>query len=170
MKHTSRLIKAFACSFVVSTLLATAPANAGDAAAPDFTLPAKSGPSIQLSQYKGKVVMLNFWASWCVPCRTEMPLMDQIYKKMAPAGFVLLAVNVDPDSADALKFLSQVPVSFPIAYDRDNKVAKIYGVETMPSTVFIDRKGHVRQLHRGYKPGAENDYLAEIRTLIKEPG
>ena len=99
-----------------------------------------------------------------------MPLMDQIYKKMAPAGFVLLAVNVDPDSADALKFLSQVPVSFPIAYDRDNKVAKIYGVETMPSTVFIDRKGHVRQLHRGYKPGAENDYLAEIRTLIKEPG
>jgi len=171
MKHSSGLLKNVACSIVFGTaLLMTAAVNAGDTAAPDFTLPSKAGAPMQLSKYKGSVVMLNFWASWCGPCRTEMPLMDQIYKKYAAAGFILLGVNVDTDSTDAQKFLSQVPVGFPIAYDRENKVAKIYGVDTMPSTVFIDRKGRIRQLHRGYKPGAENDYLAEIRSLIKEPG
>jgi peroxiredoxin len=171
MKRVSRFLKAIACStFAGALLLGSATVNAGDAVAPDFTLPSKAGTPMQLSKYKGSVVMLNFWASWCGPCRTEMPLMDQIYKKYAAAGFVLLGVNVDTDSTDAQKFLSQVPVSFPIAYDRENKVSKIYDVAAMPSTVFIDRKGRVRQLHRGYKPGDENEYLSEIRSLIKEPG
>jgi peroxiredoxin len=171
MKHSSGFLKNVACSIVFGTmLLMTATVNAGDTAAPDFTLPSKTGTPMQLSKYKGSVVMLNFWASWCGPCRTEMPLMDQIYKKYSAAGFVLLGVNVDTDSTDAQKFLSQVPVSFPIAYDRENKVSKIYDVAAMPSTVFIDRKGRVRQLHRGYKPGDENEYLSEIRALIREPG
>jgi len=143
-------------------------ATASDSLAPDFTLPGKAGEAVSLAKLKGQVVMLNFWASWCGPCRTEMPLMDQIYKKYSAAGFVLLGVNVDSDSSDAQKFLSQVPVSFPIAYDRDNKVSKIYEVAAMPSTIFIDRKGNVRQLHRGYKPGDENEYLNEIRSLIRE--
>lgn len=164
-------VKSLACLVVAGVSLGFAGVlNAGDAAAPDFTLPAKAGAPIQLSQYKGKVVMLNFWASWCGPCRKEMPLMDQIYKKYTAAGFVLLGVNVDTDSTDAQKFLTQVPVSFPIAYDRENKVSKMYDVAAMPSTVFIDRKGHVRQLHRGYKEGDENEYLSEIRSLIREPG
>ena len=171
MKRTHMMIKSLACSAIVGlSFFFAAMVNAGDTAAPDFTLPSKAGAALKLSQYRGKVVMLNFWASWCGPCRKEMPLMDQIYKKYTAAGFVLLGVNVDNDSTDAQKFLSQVPVSFPIAYDRDNKVAKMYEVATMPSTVFIDRKGHVRQLHRGYKDGDENDYLAEIRSLIREPG
>jgi len=170
MKRTSSLIKALACSVITGITFFAVNASAADTAAPDFTLPAKTGAAVQLSKYKGSVVMLNFWASWCHPCRAEMPLMDQIYKKYAAAGFVLLGVNVDTDSADAQKFLAQVPVSFPIAYDRENKVAKIYSVETMPTTVFIDRKGRVRQLHRGYKPGDENEYLSEIRSLIREPG
>jgi len=171
MKRTHSLMKAFACSIIAGiSLIFAASTIAADTAAPDFTLPAKTGAAVQLSKYKGSVVMLNFWASWCGPCRTEMPLMDQIYKKYAAAGFVLLGVNVDTDSTDAQKFLSQVPVSFPIAYDRDNKVSKMYDVAAMPSTVFIDRKGRVRQLHRGYKPGDENEYLSEIRSLIREPG
>jgi len=171
MKRAPSLVKAFACSVITGmTLFGTVTVLAADTAAPDFTLPAKTGAAVQLSKYKGSVVMLNFWASWCGPCRTEMPLMDQIYKKYAAAGFVLLGVNVDTDSTDAQKFLSQVPVSFPIAYDRENKVSKMYDVAAMPSTVFIDRKGRVRQLHRGYKPGDENEYLSEIRALIREPG
>ncbi len=170
MKRTPALIQTLTCSLLLSASLFMTATNAGDTTAPDFNLPSKAGAPIALSKYKGSVVMLNFWASWCGPCRTEMPLMDQIYKKYAPAGFVLLGVNVDTDSTDAQKFLSQVPVSFPIAYDRENKVSKIYDVSAMPSTVFIDRKGRVRQLHRGYKPGDENDYLTEIRALIREPG
>lgn len=143
-------------------------ASASNPVAPDFSLPGKNGEAIALSKLKGQVVMLNFWASWCGPCRTEMPLMDQIYKKYNAAGFVLLGVNVDTDSTDAQKFLSQVSVSFPIAYDRENKVSKVYEVAAMPSTVFIDRKGNVRALHRGYKPGDENEYLNTIRSLIRE--
>lgn len=170
MNRTNRLFKAVTCLVVASlSLLATTIVSGADTMAPDFNLPGKSGTPIVLSKYKGSVVMLNFWASWCGPCRTEMPLMDQIYKKYAKAGFVLLGVNVDTDSADAQKFLSQVPVSFPIAYDRDNKVSKLYNVAEMPSTFFIDRKGHLRELHRGYNPGDENGYLREIRTLINEP-
>src|SRR5216117_2392824 len=147
MKRTHSLMKAFACSVIAGiSLFSTASIIAADNVAPDFTLPGKTSPTVQLSKYKGSVVMLNFWASWCGPCRSEMPLMDQIYKKYAAAGFVLLGVNVDTDSSDAQKFLSQVSVSFPIAYDRENKVSKIYDVAAMPSTVFIDRKGRVRQL------------------------
>lgn len=171
MKLHYSFVKSLACLVVAGASLSfSGVLNAGDTAAPNFTLPTKAGTPIQLSQYKGKVVMLNFWASWCGPCRKEMPLMDQIYKKYTAAGFVLLGVNVDTDSTDAQKFLTQVPVSFPIAYDRENKVAKMYDVASMPSTVFIDRKGRVRQLHRGYNDGDENAYLSEIRSLIREPG
>ncbi|MGC3980282.1 MAG: TlpA disulfide reductase family protein [Steroidobacteraceae bacterium] len=165
------LTHAFVKAAAVTGLLAmtSLPAHgAGSTAAPTFTLPGKNAEAIDLAKLKGQVVMLNFWASWCGPCRTEMPLMDQIYKKYSAAGFVLLGVNVDTDSTDAQKFLSQVPVSFPIAFDRDNKVSKLYDVSAMPSTVFIDRKGNVRALHRGYKAGDEAEYLTQIRALIKE--
>jgi peroxiredoxin len=169
MNRVKAFISAIACSLLIgATALLPVATQAGNAAAPAFMLPGKSGETIDLAKLKGQVVMLNFWASWCGPCRTEMPLMDQIYKKYSPAGFTLLGVNVDTDSTDAQKFLSQVSVSFPIAYDRENKVSKLYDVAAMPSTVFIDRKGNVRALHRGYKAGDEAEYLAQIRALIKE--
>lgn len=143
-------------------------AAASNPVAPDFNLPGKGGDAVSLAKLKGQVVMLNFWASWCGPCRTEMPLLDQIYKKYGAAGFTLLGVNVDTDSTDAQKFLSQVPVSFPVLFDKENKVSKLYDVAAMPSTVFIDRQGNVRALHRGYKAGDESEYLNEIRALIRE--
>lgn len=164
-RSIKRLMLASLCALAT---LSGVHASAANPAAPDFTLPGKAGDAIALAKLKGQVVMVNFWASWCGPCRTEMPLMDQIYKKYSAAGFTLVGVNVDTDSADAQKFLSQVPVSFPIAFDRDNKVSKLYDVSAMPSSVFIDRKGNVRALHRGYKAGDENDYLAQIRSLLRE--
>ncbi len=147
------------------------PALAADptgASAPQFTLAARSGSSISLAQYKGQVVMLNFWASWCGPCRQEMPLLESIYKKYNRLGFTLIGVNVEPDSNAANDWLKQTPVSFPILYDKDSKVSKMYDVAGMPSTVIIDRAGKVRVLHRGYKPGDENEYLDSIRTLVRE--
>ena len=138
--------------------------------APQFTLDSRSGPKISLAQYKGQVVMLNFWASWCGPCRQEMPLLENIYKKYNKMGFTLIGVNVEPDSKDAEGFLKglQTPVSFPVIYDKDSTVSKAYDVQGMPSTVIIDRKGNIRVLHRGYKPGDENEYLDSIRTLVRE--
>jgi peroxiredoxin len=97
-----------------------------------------------------------------------MPLLESIYKKYNRMGFTLIGVNVEPDSNAANQWLKQTPVSFPILYDKDSKVSKMYDVAGMPSTVIIDRTGKVRVLHRGYKPGDENEYLDSIRTLVRE--
>lgn len=139
-----------------------------NAPAPDFTLNAQSGKPVELTQFKGQVVMLNFWASWCGPCRQEMPLLDSIYKKYGKLGFTMIGVNVEPDSKAANDWLKQTPVTFPILYDTDSKVSKLYGVSGMPSTVILDRKGTVRMIHHGYKPGDEGEYLSSIRSLMRE--
>jgi thiol-disulfide isomerase/thioredoxin len=152
-----------------ATLVLALPALAGDERpAPDFTLPSRSGKTVSLDQFKGQVVMINFWASWCGPCRQEMPLLDGIYRKYGKMGFTLIGVNVEPDRKSAEAWLKQTPVSFPILFDADSKVSSLYNVSGMPTTVFIDRKGNVRQLHVSYKPGDENGYLNEIRALVRE--
>ncbi len=136
--------------------------------APAFALSSLGGKTIDLSQYKGQVVMINFWATWCGPCRQEMPLLEQLHKKYKPMGFTLLGVNVEPDSKAAADWLKTTPVSFPILFDTDSKVSKLYAVAGMPSTVIVDRKGNLRWLHRGYKPGDENQYLNQVRALLRE--
>ena len=157
-------------AFVATALIASLPALAGDASgpAPQFTLGAKGGSTVSLAQYKGQVVMLNFWASWCGPCRQEMPLLESIYKQYKKSGFTLIGVNVEPDSKAADKWLEQTPVTFPVIYDKESTVSKSYDVSGIPSTVIIDRKGNIRVLHRGYKPGDESEYLDSIRKLIRE--
>ena len=155
----------------VAALSLSLPALAGSSSggsAPTFTLASRAGQDVSLAQYKGNVVMINFWASWCGPCRQKMPLLESIYKKYNKMGFTMLGVNVEPDSNAANEWLKATPVSFPILYDRDSKVSKLYDVAGMPSTVIIDRTGKLRVLHRGYKPGDENEYLDSIRTLIRE--
>ena len=147
---------------------AAAPALGAKSPAPDFTLPAVGGKSLSLSQYKGQVVMINFWATWCGPCRQEMPLLDAMYKKYKAMGFTLIGVNVEPDSKAAAEFLKKLPVSFPVAFDAESKVSQLYNVQGMPSTVIVDRKGNARVLHKGYRPGDENTYLDHVRTLIRE--
>jgi len=161
------IFKGFALAVVFASA-ALAASSSGPA--PAFQLSGRGGKTIDLSQFKGQVVMINFWASWCGPCRQEMPLLEDIYKKYKPMGFTMLAVNVEPDSKAADAWLGKLakPVTFPIAYDVDSKVSKLYKVETMPSTVIVDRKGNVRALHRGYKAGDENFYLTQIRTMLKE--
>jgi peroxiredoxin len=142
--------------------------GASTTVAPPFTLPSRSGDTISLEQLRGQVVMINFWASWCGPCRQEMPLLDQMYKRYSSLGFTLLGVNVEANTEDAERWLAETPVSFPVLFDKDSKVSKLYDVSAMPSTVFIDRKGNLRYLHRGYKPGDESEYLNQIRALLKE--
>ncbi|KZY43639.1 redoxin [Oleiphilus sp. HI0081] len=137
-------------------------------AAPDFTLKSNQGSNIRLEELKGEVVMLNFWASWCGPCRQEMPLMNDIFAKYEDLGFTILAVNVDEDSADADRFLKALPVDFPVVYDSTSKVSEMYEVDAMPTTVMIDRDGNKRFLHRGYKPGYEEEYANQVKQLIRE--
>ncbi|WP_116809462.1 TlpA family protein disulfide reductase [Steroidobacter cummioxidans] len=151
-----------------SALVVCSLVSASSTQAPTFTLPSRAGDNVSLEQLKGKVVMLNFWASWCGPCRTEMPLLEQMHKRYSSLGFTLVGVNVEANTADAERWLKDTPVSFPVLFDRDSKVSKLYDVNAMPSTVFIDRKGNIRYLHRGYKAGDEGEYLNQIRALLKE--
>ena len=136
--------------------------------APDFTLKSRNGENIKLSELRGEVVMLNFWASWCAPCRKEMPLLESLYKKYSDLGFTLLAVNVEEDSSKADDLLKDILVTFPVLYDNTNKVTKLYKVVAMPSTVIIDRDGNMRYLHRGYLPGYEEEYKKQVSELIRE--
>jgi thiol-disulfide isomerase/thioredoxin len=151
-----------------SALAVSSLVGASASLAPSFSLPSRAGDTVSLDQLKGKVVMLNFWASWCGPCRQEMPLLDQMHKRYSSLGFTLIGVNVEANTKDAERWLKDTPVSFPVLFDRDSKVSKLYDVSAMPSTVFIDRKGNLRYLHRGYKAGDESEYLNQIRALLKE--
>jgi peroxiredoxin len=159
-------------ALLLTTLLCAAtPASAAvspGAPAPAFTLAARDGGKLSLADLKGQVVMINFWATWCGPCRQEMPLLAQLHDKYEPLGFTMIGVNVEPDSAAAVDWLKGVPVSFPILFDTDSAVAGRFGVEGMPSSVLVDRNGQVRYIHRGYKPGDEAKYADMIRSLVKE--
>jgi peroxiredoxin len=136
--------------------------------APDFTLKSRSGENVRLEDLRGQVVMLNFWASWCGPCRQEMPLMDDLYEQYKDLGFTILAVNVDENREEALRFLDKVPVSYPILYDPESRVSELYEVQAMPTTVMIDRNGDARYLHHGYQSGYEDEYERQIRELVRE--
>jgi thiol-disulfide isomerase/thioredoxin len=168
---SARTVKGLLKGLAVAAVFAL-PAFAASSSgpAPAFQLSGRGGKAINLAQYKGQVVMINFWATWCGPCRQEMPLLEDIYKKYKSMGFTMLAVNVEPDSSAAEAWLGKLakPVTFPVAFDTDSKVSKLYKVAGMPSTVFVDRKGNVRVMHKGYKAGDENFYLSQIRSMLKE--
>ncbi len=166
--HPAHWIKQVLCA--IAALLCVTQLNAATLSgpAPDFTLKSNNGANIKLSELRGQVVMINFWASWCGPCRQEMPLLDQLYQRYQPMGFTLLGVNVEEDSRAADKILKEIPVSFPVLYDKKNQVSESYQVRAMPSTFLIDRDGKVRYLHKGYQPGYEEEYQQQIRELVKE--
>src|SRR5262245_5325761 len=148
---------------------AAVPAFAGaPTPAPDFVLDSNTGKPIKLSGYKGKVVMINFWATWCGPCRQEWPLLESIYKQYKNQDFMLLGVNVEPDTKPAGEWLKKQPVSFPVLYDVKSEVSGAYKVVGMPTTVWIDKKGFLRTTHQSYKPGDENEYMNNIRMLLRE--
>jgi len=165
------MIRSLAAASVLALAAATsahAVAPLADAVAPDFTLRGADGRNVRLDELRGQVVLVNFWATWCGPCREEMPRLETLYEKYRKSGFVLLGVNVDDDPHAALATASKLNVSFPVLLDTDKKVSKLYGLETMPSTVVIDRDGKMRFLHRGYRAGTETDYERQIRGLLKE--
>ena len=166
-----KTILGFPIAVLATALLATAwPAAATDGAvpAPQFSLASRAGGEVSLADLKGQVVMINFWASWCGPCRQEFPALDQIYAKYKPMGFTLVAINVESEKSDAEKFLSATPASFPILFDPDNTLSGKYGVSAMPTTVLVDRQGRVRWQHRAYKPGDEAKYIEQIRAALRE--
>ncbi len=135
--------------------------------APDFTLRTLEGPNLRLKELRGQVVMVNFWATWCGPCRQEMPHLSRLSAKYQGAGFVLLGVNVDDDSHKAADMAQKLGLKFPVLMDADKSAISLFDVKTMPTTVLIDRSGKVRFIHDGYVAGFEDLYEKQIRELLK---
>ena len=133
-------------------------------AAPDFTLPDPNGKKASLKDYRGKVVFLNFWATWCESCRDEMPAMDRLYREFKGKGLEIVAVNVKDKRKDALAFAKKLKITYPLMMDPEGEVGLLYGAFGMPATYLIDRKGTVLARMWGpadwYSPGA--------RKLIKD--
>lgn len=168
---SQHLLRATRLLFLLTALLATATtqaANAPGEMADDFTLKSRSGENLRLAEQRGQVLLINFWASWCGPCRQEMPLLDALHQRYESLGVAVWGINVDDDPAKAEKILKDIPVSFPVLFDPDSAVSKRYGVDSMPTTVLVDRNGKVRFRHRGYKSGYEKEYEKQIKELLKE--
>lgn len=162
-----RIVNLLCCAFLL-LLSGGVAAIPEKGPAPDFTLKSRQGHNVKLSEHRGEVIMINFWASWCAPCRKEMPLLEELYQRYKDGGFTLLGVNVEEDSNSAKALLREVQVSFPILFDNSNKVSEMYKVEAMPSTIILDRDGKVRFMHKGYQPGYEDEYQKQVRELIME--
>ena len=137
--------------------------------APDFTLDTLEGNQLTLSDFRGKVVMVNLWASWCPPCRAEMPTLEQIYQENKAQGLEVLAVNTtDQDSESAAaNFAQEFGLTFPILLDRDGSVSKRYQLLALPTTYFIDRRGIIRAVIPG-GPMSETLIESKIIDLLVE--
>jgi peroxiredoxin len=136
--------------------------------APDFALKSSTGENLRLSEYRGEVVMVNFWATWCGPCRQEMPLLEELFSRYERVGFTLLGVNIDDDPRRAMQMATELGVTFPVVFDDRKEVSRLYDVNAMPVTVLVDKEGRVRHVHHGYKPGYEEKYLTQVRSLLRE--
>ena len=163
-------IKNCVLGLIFSVVAATSLASSGltGQPAPDFALKSSSGDNLRLSEFRGDGVMINFWATWCGPCRQEMPLLDELYGRYQRVGFNLLGVNIDDDSSRALRMVEELGIHFPVLFDERKEVSRLYNVEAMPATFLVDREGNVRHVHHGYKPGYEEKYLDQIRALLRE--
>jgi peroxiredoxin len=166
MKGLKRLLLGATFSIFAATVLAAS--SLEGQTAPDFVLKSSAGENLRLSEFRGDVVMINFWATWCGPCRQEMPLLDELYSRYQRVGFNLLGVNIDDDSNRAMEMINELGVSFPVLFDASKEVSRLYQVDAMPVTVIVDREGNVRHVHQGYKPGYEQKYLDQVRALLRE--
>jgi peroxiredoxin len=135
--------------------------------APDFNLKGEDGKNYRLSDYRGKVVVLNFWATWCPPCREEMPSMERAWQKMRGKGVVILAVNVGENADTVFEFTGNYPVSFPLPLDKDGKVIRDYPVTGLPTTYIISPEGKVTHRAVGSRHWDSQQMLQRLYDMTK---
>ncbi len=151
---------------VVSAEPSLPPADVG-APAPGFRLPDLDGTERSLVEQRGKVVMLNFWATWCKPCEDEMPAMERLYQEFQPAGFELLAVSVDDGLEEVLAFRERLGLSFPILHDQDKQAAARYQSFRYPETFLVDREGTLVARFIGPREWDAPVYRERVRRLVE---
>jgi peroxiredoxin len=138
------------------------------AVAPDFVLKSVAGSNIRLSEYRGEVVMLAFWATWCGDCRAQLSHLAETHGRYADAGVALLAVSLDQDRHDAGEVAEAMSVSYPVLHDAGGEVGRLYEVDSVPMLMVIDREGVVREVFEGYRRGDEQQYLERVQELLRE--
>ena len=139
----------------------------GEPLAPDFSLPDTSGNVDQLKDYRGRVVVVNFWATWCPPCRYELPSMESAYKQLSAQGIEILAINVGEDEDTIFTFTADYPVTFPLLMDRDSSIINAYPVVGLPTTFIIDAEGRLVYRAIGTRVWDNKQLLAQIIALKK---
>lgn len=140
-----------------------------NAIAPDFSLRTINNATVRLSDYRGKVVFLNFWATWCPPCRMELPAMEKLYEKLKNQQFIILAVNIDGGDPQAVKnFVQSMNLTFPVLLD-DGNVSRIYNVNAIPTSFIIKKDGTIDAIVNGARPWNDPNYINAFDKLIAEP-
>ncbi|NDJ75451.1 MAG: TlpA family protein disulfide reductase [Chloroflexi bacterium] len=143
-----------------------APAPRTGAPAPAFSTETVDGEAVRLGDYDGQVVVLNLWATWCPPCRAEMPDLEAVWQRYADDGMVVLAVNQNESASDVAAFRTEYDLTFPVALDRAGDVGRLYETSTFPTTYFIDRDGVIREVVHGAMPAAMIESL--VRDLLED--
>jgi peroxiredoxin len=154
---------------IVLTLFGNSSNNPVGKKALDFSLPSANGEVIALQNFRGKVVLLNFWATWCGPCREELPELTRLQQKFYKQGLVVIPVTVDNELENVHDFVKKYEIKLQTLWDQRKKVAAAYGVERMPSSYVIDRNGILRFIHRGYSLEELKRIEAEIDELLDKP-
>lgn len=166
--HAKKRFAVFAIAGLLSIVVAEAAMPKAGSMAPGFSLKSNSGKNLKLEEFRGQVVMINFWATWCGPCRQEMPHLNRLHERYHKAGFALLGVNIDDQPDVAREMVQKLGIAFPVLFDTDKRVSRLYDVDAMPSSLLIDRDGRIRYLHLGYRSGYEIQYDNQIRELLKQ--
>lgn len=134
---------------------------------PEIGLTAFNGTRVSLAELRGKVVVVDFWASWCAPCKQEMPVLESLYQRFKQQGLVVIGVSVDNERANAEKFIQSVRVTFPIVHDADHAVADRFHPPKMPTSYVIDKAGKVRFVHGGFRAEDARKLEQEITSLLR---
>ena len=168
MRNRKLYVVAFITVLAISLVSVVAFAKIKTVNAPDFVLKSADGKNVRLSELKGRIVMLNFWATWCGPCAEEIPHLNELHESFDPYDFELLGINLDDDQSKAIHLANKLDINFPVLFDSAKEVSKSFDIKAMPTTIIIDRAGKVRHINRGFKKGYIERYHRQVQALRKE--
>lgn len=166
----NKLVALMLCLCCLSVWTATTLAAEVGQAAPAFSAikldvrQQATDPAISLEHYRGKVVLIDFWASWCPPCRRSLPAFESLRERLGAQHFEVLAINVDEEPEEGRAFLSQLQISYPVLKDSQGELARLFAVEAMPVSYVVDKKGLIRYIHKGFNKG----YMPKVEAVIKQ--